>query len=60
MTADLGALVYVCVSMCVCVCPCVSEVLCLKRMNHLLCHLDAGRIGRFILARDKKKTQEMH
>ncbi len=67
MTADLGALVCVCVRACkyVCVCVCVfesasacvcmSEVLCLKRMNHLLCHRDAGRIGRVMLEGDKRK-----
>lgn len=36
---------------------CVSEVLCLKRMNHLLCRRDAGRIGGVMLERDKKRVK---
>lgn len=51
MTADLSALVYVRVCLRVCPYVCVCEVLCLKRMNHLLCHLHRGRRERVMFFR---------
>lgn len=55
MTADLSALVRVCVS--VCARMCVTAVLCLKRMNHHLCRPDAGSIGGVMLERETQKLQ---